>query len=171
MHELATFGAGCFWGVEWVFRQVPGVIEVVSGYSGGSVEDPGYRLVCTGTTGHAEVVQVEFDASIVSYDQLLEVFWAMHDPTQQDRQGPDVGSQYRSAIFTHGPEQQSAAEGSRDGAQAGFGRPITTEIAEIGAFFAAEDYHQRYYEQTGHQPYCHVLPTGVLERLGLVRSA
>ena len=171
MHELATFGAGCFWGVEWVFRQVPGVIEVVSGYSGGSVEDPGYRLVCTGTTGHAEVVQVEFDPSIVSYDQLLEVFWAMHDPTQQDRQGPDVGSQYRSAIFTHSPEQHSAAETSRDGAQAGFGRPIATEIAEIGAFFAAEDYHQRYYEQTGHQPYCHVLPTGVLERLGLVRSA
>ena len=171
MHELATFGAGCFWGVEWVFRQVPGVIEVVSGYSGGSVEDPGYRLVCTGTTGHAEVVQVEFDPSIVSYDQLLEVFWAMHDPTQQDRQGPDVGSQYRSAIFTHSPEQQAAAEASRDRAQAGFERPIATEIAEIGAFYAAEDYHQRYYEQTGHQPYCHVLPTGVLERLGLVRSA
>ena len=171
MHELATFGAGCFWGVEWVLRQVPGVIEVVSGYSGGSVEDPGYRLVCTGTTGHAEVVQVEFDRSIVSYDQLLEVFWAMHDPTQQDRQGPDVGSQYRSAIFTHSPEQQAAAKASRDRAQAGFERPIATEIAEIGAFYAAEDYHQRYYEQTGHQPYCHVLPTGVLERLGLVRSA
>lgn len=171
MHELATFGAGCFWGVEWVFRQVPGVIEAVSGYSGGAVEDPGYRLVCTGTTGHAEVVQVEFDPSIVSYDQLLEVFWAMHDPTQLDRQGPDVGSQYRSAIFTHGPEQQAAAEASRDGAQAGFDHPIATEIAEIGAFYAAEGYHQRYYEQTGHQPYCHVLPTGVLERLGLVRSA
>ncbi|MEX0650524.1 MAG: peptide-methionine (S)-S-oxide reductase MsrA, partial [Actinomycetota bacterium] len=87
MHDLATFGAGCFWGVEWVFRQVPGVIEAVSGYSGGAVEDPGYRLVCTGTTGHAEVVQVEFDPATVSYDQLLEVFWAMHDPTQQDRQG------------------------------------------------------------------------------------
>lgn len=171
MHELATFGAGCFWGVEWVFRQVPGVIEAVSGYSGGAVEDPGYRLVCTGTTGHAEVVQVEFDPAIVSYDQLLEVFWAMHDPTQQDRQGPDVGSQYRSAIFTHTPEQQAAAGASRDRAQASFGRPIATEIAEIGAFFAAEDYHQRYYEQTGHTPYCHVLPTGVLERLGLVHSA
>jgi len=171
MHELATFGAGCFWGVEWVFRQVPGVIEAVSGYSGGSVEDPGYRLVCTGTTGHAEVVQVEFDPAIVSYDQLLEVFWALHDPTQQDRQGPDVGSQYRSVIFTHSSEQQSAAVASRDGAQAGFGRPIATEIAPAGAFYAAEDYHQRYYEQTGHQPYCHVLPTGVLERLGLVRSA
>ncbi|MEX1265160.1 MAG: peptide-methionine (S)-S-oxide reductase MsrA [Actinomycetota bacterium] len=171
MHDLATFGAGCFWGVEWVFRQVPGVIEAVSGYSGGAVEDPGYRLVCTGTTGHAEVVQVEFDPATVSYDQLLEVFWAMHDPTQQDRQGPDVGSQYRSAIFTHTPKQRAAAQASRDRVQLTFDRPIATEIAEIGAFFAAEDYHQRYYEQTGHTPYCHVLPTGVLERLGLVRSA
>jgi peptide-methionine (S)-S-oxide reductase len=171
MHELATFGAGCFWGVEWVFRQVPGVIEAVSGYSGGTVEDPGYRLVCTGTTGHAEVVQVEFDPAIVSYEQLLEVFWAMHDPTQRDRQGPDVGSQYRSAIFTHSPEQQVAATASRDRAQASFDRPIATEISDAGAFYPAEAYHQRYYEQTGHQPYCHVLPTGVLERLGLVRSA
>jgi peptide-methionine (S)-S-oxide reductase len=171
MHELATFGAGCFWGVEWVFRQVPGVIEAVSGYSGGTVEDPGYRLVCTGTTGHAEVVQVEFDPAIVSYEQLLEVFWAMHDPTQRDRQGPDVGSQYRSAIFTHSPEQQVAATASRDRAQASFDRPIATEISDAGAFYPAEAHHQRYYEQTGHQPYCHVLPTGVLERLGLVRSA
>jgi peptide-methionine (S)-S-oxide reductase len=171
MHELATFGAGCFWGVEWVFRQVPGVIEAVSGYSGGTVEDPGYRLVCTGTTGHAEVVQVEFDPAIVSYEQLLEVFWAMHDPTQRDRQGPDVGSQYRSAIFTHSPEQRVAATASRDRAQASFDRPIATEISDAGAFYPAEAHHQRYYEQTGHQPYCHVLPTGVLERLGLVRSA
>jgi peptide-methionine (S)-S-oxide reductase len=171
MHELATFGAGCFWGVEWVFRQVPGVIEAVSGYSGGTVEDPGYRLVCTGTTGHAEVVQVEFDPAIVSYEQLLEVFWAMHDPTQRDRQGPDVGSQYRSAIFTHSPEQRVAATASRDRAQASFDRPIATKISDAGAFYPAEAYHQRYYEQTGHQPYCHVLPTGVLERLGLVRSA
>jgi peptide-methionine (S)-S-oxide reductase len=171
MHELATFGAGCFWGVEWVFLQVPGVIDAVSGYSGGTVEDPGYRLVCTGTTGHAEVVQVESDPAIVSYEQLLEVFWAMHDPTQRDRQGPDVGSQYRSAIFTHSPDQQVAATASRDRAQASFDRPIVTEISDAGAFYPAEAYHQRYYEQTGHQPYCHVLPTGVLERLGLVRSA
>ena len=171
MHELATFGAGCFWGVEWVFRQVPGVIEAVSGYAGGFVEDPDYRLVCTGTTGHAEVVQVEFDPAVVSYDQLLEVFWAMHDPTQQNRQGPDVGTQYRSAIFTHSAEQLAAAEGSRDRAQSTFDRAIATKIAEAGTFYPAEDYHQRYYEQTGHQPYCHVLPVGVLERLGLVRSA
>ena len=103
MHEIATFGAGCFWGVEWVFRQVPGVLEAVSGYAGGFVDDPDYRLVCTGTTGHAEVVQVEFDPAVVTYEQLLEVFWAMHDPTQVNRQGPDVGDQYRSAIFTHRP--------------------------------------------------------------------
>ncbi len=171
MHEIATFGAGCFWGVEWVFLQVPGVIEAVSGYAGGSVENPGYRLVCTGTTGHAEVVQLEFDPAVVTFDQLLEVFWAMHDPTQQDRQGPDVGSQYRSAIFTHTPEQLTAAEASRERAQASFDREIVTEIAQAGTFYPAEDYHQRYYEQTGHQPYCHVLPVGVLERLGLARSA
>ena len=168
MHELATFGAGCFWGVDWVFRQVPGVTQAVSGYAGGFVEEPDYRLVCTGTTGHAEVVRVEFDPAVVSYEQLLEVFWAMHDPTQQNRQGPDVGTQYRSAIFTHSAEQLAAAEASRDRAQATFDRPIATEIADAGAFYPAEDYHQRYYEQTGHQPYCHVLPVGLLERLGLV---
>ena len=168
MHEIATFGAGCFWGVEWVFRKVPGVIEAISGYAGGFVEDPDYRMVCTGTTGHAEVVQVEFDPAVVSYEQLLEVFWAMHDPTQVDRQGPDRGSQYRSAVYTHSPEQRVAAEASRDRAQAAFTRPIATEIADAGAFYAAEAYHQRYYENTGHEPYCHVLPAGLLERLGLV---
>src|ERR687898_1616043 len=113
-NETATFGAGCFWGVEHLFRTVPGVVEAVSGYSGGFVADPGYRLVCTGTTGHAEVVQVTFDPDVVSYEQLLEVFWAMHDPTQVNRQGPDVGDQYRSAIFTNSHEQQRAAEASRD---------------------------------------------------------
>ena len=170
MHEFATFAAGCFWGVEWVFRQVPGVLEAVSGYAGGFVADPDYRLVCTGTTGDAEVVRVEFDPAVVTYEQLLEVFWAMHDPTQVNRQGPDTGTQYRSAIFTHSPEQRAAAEASRERAQAGFDRPIATEIAEAGPFYAAEDYHQRYYEQTGHEPYCHVLPAGLLERLGLMRA-
>ncbi|CAN5811723.1 peptide-methionine (S)-S-oxide reductase MsrA [soil metagenome] len=168
MHEIATFGAGCFWGVEWVFRKVPGVIEAISGYAGGFVEDPDYRMVCTGTTGHAEVVQLEFDPAIVSYEQLLEVLWAMHDPTQVNRQGPDRGSQYRSAVYTHSPEQRIAAEASRDRAQAAFERPIATEITDAGAFYAAEAYHQRYYENTGHEPYCHVLPAGLLERLGLV---
>jgi len=170
MQQIATFGAGCFWGVEWVFRQVPGVLDAVSGYAGGFIEDPDYRLVCTGTTGHAEVVQVTFDPDIVTYDQLLEVFWAMHDPTQMNRQGPDVGTQYRSVILTHSAEQRTEAEASRDRAQAGFDRPIATAIADAGAFYPAEDYHQRYYEQTGHEPYCHVLPTGLLERLGLVGS-
>jgi peptide-methionine (S)-S-oxide reductase len=170
MTEIATFGAGCFWGVEWVFRQVPGVIEATSGYAGGFVEDPDYRLVCTGTTGHIEVVRVEFDPATVSFDQLLEVFWAMHDPTQVNRQGPDVGTQYRSVILVQSPEQRAAAEASRDRAQAGFDRPIATEIVDAGPFYPAEDYHQRYYEQTGHEPYCHVLPAGLLEQLGLVSS-
>jgi peptide-methionine (S)-S-oxide reductase len=166
--ETATFGAGCFWGVEWVFNKVPGVLSVVSGYSGGTVEYPSYREVCTDRTGHAEVVQVTFDPEVVSYDQLLEVFWAMHDPTQMDRQGPDVGRQYRSVIFAHTPEQRAAAERSKTDAQSGFHRPIATEITDFEAFYPAEDYHQRYYERNGHEPYCHVLPAGLLERLGLV---
>jgi peptide-methionine (S)-S-oxide reductase len=166
--QMATFGAGCFWGVEWVYRQVPGVREVMSGFSGGQVPDVSYREVCGGRTGHAEVVQVTFDPEVVSYGQLLEVFWAMHDPTQVDRQGPDRGSQYRSAIYTHSPEQLAEAEVSRDRAQERFTRPIATEIAPFQAFYAAEDYHQRYYEKTGHEPYCHVLPTRLLQDLGLV---
>ena len=170
-YETATFGAGCFWGVEWVFRQVPGVVDAVSGYSGGFVPDVTYREVCSGTTGHAEAVQVTFDPSVVSYDQLLEVFWAMHDPTQVDGQGPDHGNQYRSVIFTHAPEQQAAAEASRERARARFDRPIATEIASFDAFYPAEGSHQRYYEKNGHEPYCHVVPIGVLRDLGLVRAA
>jgi peptide-methionine (S)-S-oxide reductase len=166
--QTATFGAGCFWGVEWVYQQVPGVRSVVSGYSGGHVEHPSYREVCSGRTGHAEVVQVTFDQAVVSYDQLLQVFWAMHDPTQMNRQGPDVGAQYRSVIFTHSAEQRAAAERSRTQAQTRFDRPIATEIADFTAFYPAEDYHQRYYERNGHEPYCHVLPAGLLENLGLV---
>lgn len=166
--ETATFGAGCFWGVEWVFRQVPGVVDVVSGYSGGFVENPTYREVCTDTTGHAEVVQVTFDPEKVTYEQLLVVFWAMHDPTQANRQGPDVGTQYRSIILAHSDEQVAAAEASRDQAQSRFDRPIATEVKPFVAFYPAEDYHQRYYDKTGHEPYCHVLPVGVLRDLGLV---
>jgi peptide-methionine (S)-S-oxide reductase len=169
--EQVIFGAGCFWGVEWVFGQVPGVSEVVSGYSGGITPNPTYRDVCSHTTGHAEVVRVTFDPQTVSVDQLLEVFWAMHDPTQGDRQGPDVGDQYRSAIYTSSDEQQQAAEASRERAQARFARPITTEIRRAGEFFPAEDYHQRYYEKSGHEPYCHVLPIAVLREQGLVPSA
>ena len=169
--ETATLGAGCFWGVEWVFRKVPGVLGVVSGYSGGHTENPSYREVCTGRTGHAEVVQVTFDPAIVTYEQLLEVFWAMHDPTQVDRQGPDVGEQYRSVVLTHSEAQGLAAEASKAAAQAHRGRPIATEIEPFAAFYPAEDSHQRYYEVTGHEPYCHVFPAGLLEDLGLVARA
>ncbi len=166
--ETATFGAGCFWGVEWVFRQVPGVSDAVSGYSGGHTENPTYREVCSHRSGHAEVVQVTFDDERVSYEQLLEVFWAMHDPTQRDRQGPDVGDQYRSVIFTNSEEQRTAAEVSRTGTQARHPRPIATEIEPFTVFYPAEDYHQLHYFKTGHEPYCHVLPVGVLRDLGLV---
>jgi peptide-methionine (S)-S-oxide reductase len=169
-YEKATFGAGCFWGVEYVFRRVPGVVDVQAGYSGGITKNPTYGEVCSHTTGHAEVTQVTFDPERVSFDQLLEVFWAMHDPTQVDRQGPDVGDQYRSAIFTHSPEQQAAAEASRQRAQERFKKPIATEIQPITTFYPAEDYHQAYYEKNGHEPYCHVVPTGVLEDLGLISA-
>jgi peptide-methionine (S)-S-oxide reductase len=164
----ATFGAGCFWGVEYVFRRVPGVLDVRVGYSGGHTENPTYEEVCSHTTGHAEVAQVSFDPEKVTYEQLLEVFWAMHDPTQVDRQGPDIGDQYRSAIFTHSDEQRAAAEESKARAQTRFDRPIATAIEPLGAFYPAEDYHQEYYTKTGHEPYCHVVPTRVLESLGLI---
>jgi len=164
--ERATFGAGCFWGVEHVFRTVPGVIDVVVGYAGGFTPDPTYPEVCTGTTGHAEVAQVTFDPDVVTYEQLLEVFWAMHDPTQVERQGPDHGSQYRSLILAHASSQRAAAEASRSKAQGRFQRPIATEVREAGAFYPAEDHHQEYYAKTGHTPYCHAIPPGLLEDLG-----
>jgi len=166
--EQATFGAGCFWGVEHVFRQVPGVTEAISGYSGGTTENPTYEEVCSHTTGHAEVVQVTFDPELVSYEQLVEVFWAMHDPTQVDRQGPDIGDQYRSVIFTHDDDQREAALKSKAKAQVRFDRPIATEVEPLDAFYPAEDYHQEYYDKTGHEPYCHVLPIGTLRELGLM---
>jgi peptide-methionine (S)-S-oxide reductase len=169
--EKATFGAGCFWGVEHVFRRVPGVVDAEVGYSGGFTPNPTYEEVCSHTTGHAEVCQVTFDPDRVTYDQLLEVFWAMHDPTQVDRQGPDIGDQYRSAILTHSPEQQQAAGASRAKAQARFDRPIATQVQPLTVFYPAEDYHQEYYEKTGHEPYCHVVPTAVLRDLGLIPVA
>ena len=166
--EQATFGAGCFWGVEHVFRKVPGVTDVVVGYAGGMTPDPDYHEVCTGMTGHAEVAQITFDPAEVSYQQLLEVFWGIHDPTQVDRQGPDHGSQYRSLILAHSPEQRTAAEASKSQVAGRYDRPIATQIIELGAFFAAEDYHQEYYAKTGHTPYCHAIPPGLLQELGLV---
>jgi peptide-methionine (S)-S-oxide reductase len=168
--ETATFGAGCFWGVEYVFERVPGVLVTEVGYAGGHTENPTYRDVCSARTGHAEALKVEFDPALVSYDQLLEVFWAMHDPTQVNRQGPDVGDQYRSVIFTHSDEQQKAAEASRSKAQERFSRPIATQIEPAGPFYAAEEYHQRYYDKNGHEPYCHVIPWGTLRELGLVKA-
>ncbi|MGH2705236.1 MAG: peptide-methionine (S)-S-oxide reductase MsrA [Actinomycetota bacterium] len=170
-YETATFGAGCFWGVEYVFRRVPGVADVRVGYSGGVVANPTYREVCSHRTGHAEVAQVTFDPERVTYDQLLEVFWAMHDPTQVNRQGPDRGDQYRSVIFTHSPDQHEAAGASRERAGPRFRRPIATQIVPLVAFYPAEDYHQAYYERIGHEPYCHVVPVRVLEQLGLIPAA
>lgn len=149
--ERATFAAGCFWGVEAAFRNVTGVLDAAVGYTGGTVENPSYEDVCAGSTGHAEAVQVEYDPRLVSYEQLLETFWSVHDPTQVNRQGPDVGSQYRSAIFCHSPEQRVAAERSKERLeQSGrFDRPIATRIEEAGPFYRAEEYHQRYLEKRG----------------------
>jgi peptide-methionine (S)-S-oxide reductase len=168
--ETATFGAGCFWGVEYVYERVPGVVETEVGYAGGHTENPTYRDVCSHGTGHAEVLRVRFDPAVVSFEQLLEVLWAMHDPTQVNRQGPDVGDQYRSAIFTHSDEQRRLAEASREAAQARFDRPIATEITPAGPFYPAEDYHQQYYDKNGHEPYCHVVPWSTLRELGLVSA-
>lgn len=155
--EKATFAAGCFWGVESDFRQVSGVHSTTVGYTGGTMDSPTYRDVCTGRTGHAEAVQVEFDPSKVSYDELLKVFWQVHDPTTLNRQGPDVGTQYRSAIFFQDPEQEAAAKASKAEAQKGFSRPIVTEITPVSPFYRAEDYHQRYFEKNG-MTACRVLP-------------
>ena len=151
MTETATFAAGCFWGVEAAFRQVPGVVDAAVGYTGGSLANPTYEDVCTDRTGHAEAVQVEFDPSKVTFDRLLDVFWENHDPTTKNRQGPDVGTQYRSAIFFHTPEQQKAAIESRDRQENSgrFRRPIVTEIEPAKEFWRAEEYHQRYLEKRG----------------------
>jgi peptide-methionine (S)-S-oxide reductase len=147
--ETAAFGAGCFWGVEVEFRNTPGVVDALAGYMGGDLESPSYEDVCTGTTGHAEVVEVKFDPDEVSYEELLERFWVLHDPTQLNRQGPDVGTQYRSAIFVADDDQKRAAEASREAAQARFPRPIATTIEPASTFWKAEDYHQRYLEKRG----------------------
>jgi len=157
MQEIATFGAGCFWGIEAAFRRVPGVLDAVVGYSGGRTQNPSYQDVCTDTTGHAEVVQVTFDPEKVSYDQLLDVFWTIHDPTQVNRQGPDYGKQYRTAIFFHSPEQEAAAKKSKQALEAKgkLRRPVATEITPAGPFWRAEEYHQRYLEKCGAAS-CHI---------------
>jgi peptide-methionine (S)-S-oxide reductase len=157
MQEIATFGAGCFWGIEAAFRRVPGVLDAAVGYSGGRTENPSYQDVCTDTTGHAEVVQVTFDPEKLSYDQLLDVFWTIHDPTQVNRQGPDYGKQYRTAIFFHSPEQEAAAKKSKEALEASgkLRRPVATEITPAGPFWRAEEYHQRYLEKRGAAS-CHI---------------
>ncbi len=149
MSEIATFAAGCFWGVEAAFRNTPGVVATSVGYSGGTVADPTYEMVCTGTTGHAEVVQVEFDPSIISYEELLDVFWKNHDPTTLNRQGPDIGTQYRSAIYFHSKDQESAANESKSRVQERFHKPIVTEITPASEYYRAEEYHQQYLEKRG----------------------
>jgi peptide-methionine (S)-S-oxide reductase len=147
--EKATFAAGCFWGVEASFRMIPGVVDARVGYSGGHADNPTYQQVCSDTTGHAEALEAEFDPAQVSYEELVDAFWEVHDPTQLNRQGPDVGSQYRSVIFVHSPEQEKVALESRDRAQERFSRPIVTEIVPAVTFWPAEDYHQRYFETHG----------------------
>jgi len=153
--EKATFGAGCFWGVEAAFAAIPGVTETAVGYEGGGLERPSYRDVCTDSTGHAEVVELDFDPAKVSYEQLLDAFFALHDPTTMNRQGPDWGTQYRSAIFFHSPEQEAAAKASRDAVQARFPRPIVTEITPASTFWPGEEYHQQYLEKRG-LAHCHI---------------
>lgn len=155
--DKATFAAGCFWGVESTFRKVPGVLETQVGYTGGKSADPTYEEVCTDTTGHAEALEITFDPARVSYPQLLDLFWRMHDPTQVNRQGPDTGTQYRSAIFYHSAEQQAAAQASKAALEAGgkYPRPVATQILPAGPFYRAEEYHQRYFEKNG-GPSCHL---------------
>ncbi len=155
--ESAIFGAGCFWGVEAAFRQVPGVTATEVGYSGGRLQNPTYEDVCTGRTGHAEVVRVTFDPEQVSYEALLNVFWACHDPTQRNRQGPDIGTQYRSVIFYQTPVQEEAARAALAQLQesGAYPRPIVTEIAAAGPFYRAEEYHQQYLEKRGLAA-CHI---------------
>lgn len=155
--EKATFGAGCFWGVEAEFRQIPGVVATAVGFEGGTLQNPSYRAVCSHTTGHAEVVEVEYDPARVSYDDLLAVFWQAHDPTQLNRQGPDIGDQYRSVIFYTTPEQQAAALASKERLERSgtYRRPIVTQIVPATTFYRAEEYHQQYLEKRGLSS-CHI---------------
>jgi peptide-methionine (S)-S-oxide reductase len=147
--EKATFGAGCFWGVEEAFRQLKGVASTAVGYEGGATDRPSYRDVCTDETGHAEVVEVTYDPKLISYDHLLDLFWKSHNPTTLNRQGPDVGSQYRSAIFFHSPEQEKTAKASKEKAQKNFRNPIVTQVVPAETFWKAEDYHQQYLAKRG----------------------
>lgn len=172
--EKATFAGGCFWGVENLFNQMPGVIEAVSGYEGGTRDNPTYEQVCSGRTGHAEAVEVTYDPTKVTYDELLNAFWNMHDPTTLNQQGPDRGHQYRSAIFFHDPAQEAAARRSKEAAQRYFDRPIVTEIVPASTFWRAEEYHQRYFEKHPGHYGCHFIrgwvPAGSEETEGVKPS-
>ena len=152
--EIATLGGGCFWCVEAIFQDLKGVLAVESGYSGGQVSNPSYREICTGLTGHAEVIRVTFDPSLISFREILDIFFAYHDPTTLNRQGNDVGTQYRSVIFFHSPEQKIIAEAAKAAAAEIWDDPIVTEISPAAAFYKAEDYHQNYYKDHQAQPYC-----------------
>ncbi len=154
---LATFGAGCFWGVEHIFKDIPGVLDAVSGYSGGHTKNPTYQQICEGDTGHIEVVQLTYDPAKVSFDTLADVFFRLHDPTQVNGQGPDIGYQYRSVIFYHDDAQKAAAERIKTARAPKYKRPIATTIEAAETFYKAEDYHQDYYVKTGKTPYCHYL--------------
>lgn len=168
--EVITLGAGCFWCVEAVFQQLPGVHSVTSGYMGGEVHNPTYEQVCSGKTGHAEVISVVFDPAIISLHQILEIFWQSHDPTTLNRQGGDVGTQYRSAIYFETPAQKEISEHCKEAAQAKFASPIVTEITKAEKFFPAEDYHQDYYRQNKNlNPYCQMVIRPKLGKLGLAQ--
>lgn len=164
--DTITFGAGCFWCVEAIFESLKGVEKVVSGYAGGSVKNPSYKEVCTGSTGHAEVCQLTYNPEVISLKELLEVFWQTHDPTTLNRQGGDVGTQYRSAIFYHTLEQKHIAESYLKtlNDEKAFPNPIVTEITAINNFYPAEDYHQNYFEQNGDQPYCRAVVRPKLDK-------
>lgn len=165
--EKATFAGGCFWCVEAVFERLPGVQSVTAGYAGGHKPNPTYEEVCSGTTGHAEVAQIEFDPSKISYEQLLEMFWQAHDPTTLNRQGADVGTQYRSAVFYHDEHQKAAAERSKKDAQRQFHEPIVTEIQPLAQFYPAENYHQDYFRNHQNAPYCVFIIKPKLKKLKL----
>lgn len=164
--ELATFGSGCFWCTEAIFQDLKGVQKVESGYSGGSVKNPTYKEVCSGLTGHAEVIQIRYDPDEISFDELLEIFWQTHDPTTLNRQGADVGTQYRSAIFYHTENQKKLAEEYKKklDASGAFNDPIVTEITPYTVFYKAEDYHQNYYNLNGNVPYCNFVIKPKLEK-------
>ncbi len=156
--QIAVFGAGCFWGVQYVFDKAPGVIKTEAGYMGGKMENPSYKDVCTDETGHAEVLKIEFNPSKIKYEKLLEIFFKCHDPSQINRQAPDIGAQYRSVIFYYDDKQKKAAEKAKKDYEKELGKKIMTDIVKASQFYRAEEYHQKYYDKNHSTPYCHIVP-------------